>query len=65
MKFAINLGSEYGTNVFRLNNKNTWKICSNSSLFKPTDYQISNLNDILSKQYNFDSYLVSPLKRHF
>ena len=63
MKFAINLESKYGINVFRLNNKNTWKICSNSSLLKPTNYQTSNLNDILSKQDNFDSYIKTNRKK--
>jgi hypothetical protein len=50
MKFAINIESGYGTNVFRLNNQNVWIICNNSSLLNSTDYQTSNPSDIISKQ---------------
>ena len=50
MKFAINIESGFGTNVFRLNNQNEWIICSNSSLLNTTDYQTSNLIDIINKQ---------------
>lgn len=50
MKFAINIESGYGTNVFRLNNQNVWTICGNSSLLNSTDYQTSNPSDIISKQ---------------
>lgn len=50
MKYAINIESSFGTNVFRLNNLNVWTICGNSSLLNPTDYQTSNPSDIIDKQ---------------
>lgn len=50
MRFAINIESGYGTNVFRLNNQNIWTVCNNSSLLINTDYQTINPNDIISKQ---------------
>lgn len=50
MKFAINIESGYGTNVFRLNNRNIWSICNNPSLLNPSDYQTTNPSDIINKQ---------------